>query len=217
MAGLSGSLRFSLAVIGAYAAVRPCAGHGTRTTSSGTDLDLHTGARRRPFPTWSSRSSSIGWPGIRVGSILCSPRAIPPWPIFPWLDGDLGTLDLGPTSPAGSGNSSAWSELWWQRPKPPRAVCGTDLGRVGFNLFEHLLPGAVQEVELDAPRGVKSLMVLSDDPHIPWELSSPFGPIEPRERSISEDGLLGRVICADALAAGPAAGTAAFGCHGSWE
>ena len=78
-----------------------------------------TRARRRPFPTSCSRSSSTGWPGIRVGSILSSPRAIPPCPIFRCSTATWERSTSGPTSPAGSGNSSVQSGRWWQRPKPP--------------------------------------------------------------------------------------------------
>jgi hypothetical protein len=66
------------------------------------------------------------------------------------------------------------------------------LAGVGFNLYEHLLPPAVQELSWTfRQRGIKTLMVLSDDPHIPWELIKPFRANPVTGEIMSEDGFWG--------------------------
>jgi hypothetical protein len=111
---------------------------------------------------------------------------------LPVLDGDLGTLDLHTDiagwvaeqlcvvgTLAGQANTSADGAV--------RTLAG-----VGFSLYEQLLPPAVQELSWTfRQRGIKTLMVLSDDPHIPWELIKPFRADPVTGAVVSEDGYWG--------------------------
>jgi hypothetical protein len=48
------------------------------------------------------------------------------------------------------------------------------LSDIGCNLYDQILPKALQEICWTLRRrGVRSLMILSDEPHIPWELIKP--------------------------------------------
>jgi fatty-acyl-CoA synthase len=94
---------------------------------------------------------------------------------LPVLDGDLGTLDL-------KVDLSAWVSDQLQAVGVLAGLAGTtssDVARtlrgVGCNLFQQLLPPALQELCWTfRKRGVRTILVLSDDPHIPWELIRPF-------------------------------------------
>ena len=49
------------------------------------------------------------------------------------------------------------------------------LARVGSNLFEQLLPKALQDMCWTfRQRGIRRVLILSDEPHIPWELIKPY-------------------------------------------
>jgi hypothetical protein len=66
------------------------------------------------------------------------------------------------------------------------------MAAVGFNLYQQLLPPAVQELSWTfRQRGVKTLLILSDDPHIPWELIKPFRADPVSGAIVSEDGFWG--------------------------
>ena len=48
------------------------------------------------------------------------------------------------------------------------------LARVGCNLFEQLLPKTLQDMCWTfRQRGIRKVLILSDEPHIPWELIKP--------------------------------------------
>jgi hypothetical protein len=107
---------------------------------------------------------------------------------LPVLDGDIGTLDLR-TDVAGwvEGQLRTVGDL-----AADGALAADDAARtlaaVGFNLYQHLLPPAVQELSWTfRRRGVKTLMILSDDPHIPWELIKPFRADSVTGAILSED------------------------------
>ena len=69
------------------------------------------------------------------------------------------------------------------------------LSGVGNNLFQHLLPPALQDVYWTVrQRGVKTMMVLSDEPHIPWELIKPFRSDPTTGAILAEDGFWGEVF-----------------------
>ncbi len=94
---------------------------------------------------------------------------------LPVWDGDLGTLDL-------RGDVAAWVEGQLaplgevaQRPDATAEDVRRVLCRVGYNLYDRLLPKPLQELCWTLRgRGMKSVLVLSDDPHIPWELIKPY-------------------------------------------
>jgi fatty-acyl-CoA synthase len=94
---------------------------------------------------------------------------------LPVLDGDLGTLDL-------KADLSAWVSDQLQAVGVLAGLASatsTDVARtlrgVGCNLFQQLIPPALQDLCWTfRKRGVRTILVLSDDPHIPWELIRPF-------------------------------------------
>jgi hypothetical protein len=113
-----------------------------------------------------------GRPG-RLHFVLSSTHpALQDLPVF---DGDLGTLDLhsevaawveNQLRPLGEIASSAEA-----RPEEVEKA----LGDIGNSLFEQLLPAQLQELSWTfRQRGVRTVLVLSDEPHIPWELVKPF-------------------------------------------
>jgi hypothetical protein len=109
---------------------------------------------------------------------------------LPVLDGDLGTLDLRT-------DVADWVE---ERLAAIGALAADDeaddaartLAAVGYSLFQHLLPPALQELSWAfRRRGVKTLMILSDEPHIPWELIKPFRADPVTATIIAEDDFWG--------------------------
>ena len=91
------------------------------------------------------------------------------------LDGDFGTIDL-------KTDVAAWVEdrlgalaaLACQADATSEQVSAT-LARVGYNLFEQLLPREFQELYWRIQgRSVRTILILSDEPHIPWELIKPY-------------------------------------------
>ena len=84
------------------------------------------------------------------------------------LDGGVGTLDL-------KADVSAWIDIQLQtvsalaeQSAPTAEDVARTLGDVGCNLFQQLLPPVLQDLCWTfRQRGVKSLMILSDEPHIP--------------------------------------------------
>ena len=69
------------------------------------------------------------------------------------------------------------------------------LGDLGCNLFQQLLPLALQDLYWTfRQRGVKTMMILSDEPHIPWELIKPFRADPATGAILAEDGFWGEVF-----------------------
>jgi hypothetical protein len=94
---------------------------------------------------------------------------------LPMVDGDFGTIDL-------KTDVAAWVEdrlgdlaaLARQDDATPEKVSGT-LARVGNSLFEQVLPRDLQDLYWTIRgRDVRTILVLSDEPHIPWELIKPY-------------------------------------------
>lgn len=94
---------------------------------------------------------------------------------LPVLDGDFGTIDL-------KTDVAAWVEdrlgalaaLARQADATPEQVSAT-LANVGYSLFEQLLPRELQELYWRIRgRSVRTILILSDEPHIPWELIKPY-------------------------------------------
>ena len=185
----AGSVDLTPVIVGSGAAFRPFA--GLAPTSLDLSLDLETGtARASPdvvLKVFEHRLS--GHPG-RLHFVLSSNH--PALADLPVLDGDLGTLDLRT-------DVADWvsEQLRVVGTLAGNAEASADegariLASVGFNLFEHLLPPAVQEMSWTLrERGVKTIMVLSDEPHIPWELVKPFRADPVTGAILSEDSFWG--------------------------
>jgi DNA-directed RNA polymerase specialized sigma24 family protein len=93
---------------------------------------------------------------------------------LPVMDGDFGTIEL-------KTEVAAWVEqrllsvgsLAHRTDLTADEVSRT-LAGVGHNLFEQLLPKTLQDLFWTIRgRNVRTILVLSDDPHIPWELIKP--------------------------------------------
>jgi hypothetical protein len=111
---------------------------------------------------------------------------------LPVLDGDLGTLDLRADLAEWVGEQLRTVGTLTEQADASAEDTARTLADVGFNLYQHLLPLAVQELSWTMrQRGVKSLMVLSDDPHIPWELIKPFRADPLTGEIVAEDGFWG--------------------------
>jgi hypothetical protein len=129
---------------------------------------------------------TAGHPG-RLQFVLSSNH--PALADLPVLDGDLGTLDLQ-TEIAG------WVEEQLRavgdlagRPEGPVDDAARTMAAAGFNLYQQLLPPAVQELSWTLrQRGIKTLLVLSDEPYIPWELIKPFRADPASGAILCEDG-----------------------------
>ena len=91
------------------------------------------------------------------------------------MEGDLGTVDL-------HADVAAWVEGQLSRiGQVARRSDATseDVNRklrdVGYSLFDQLLPPGLKELCWTLrQRGIRRLLILSDEPHIPWELVKPY-------------------------------------------
>lgn len=85
--------------------------------------------------------------------------------------GDLGTVDLRE-------RVVTWVERQLKTLNSPGTTPQDDartLSNLGIRLYEQVLPEALRQLCWTlAERGIGSLLILSDDPHIPWELIRPF-------------------------------------------
>jgi serine/threonine protein kinase len=94
---------------------------------------------------------------------------------LPVLDGDLGMQDL-------NSDVADWVENQLRtlgslacEPGLTIEAVSAALARVGCNLFEQLLPKTLQDLCWTIrQRGIRTLLILSDEPHIPWELIKPY-------------------------------------------
>jgi hypothetical protein len=185
----AGSVDLAPVVVGSGAAVRLAA--GIAPTSFELSLDLETGpARACPdvvLKVFEHRLS--GHPG-RLQFVLSSNH--PGLADLPVLDGDLGTLDLRADVAGWVGEQLRVVGTLAEKPEDSAGNVERTLASVGFNLFDQLLPAAAKEVCWTfRERGVKTLMVLSDDPHIPWELVKPFQADPVTGAIVSEDAFWG--------------------------
>jgi hypothetical protein len=94
---------------------------------------------------------------------------------LPVFDGDLGTLDLRVDTAAWvEAHLRSLGEVAGHAGPLPGQVEAT-LRRIGQNLYEQLLPPRLQELCWTfRQRGVRSVLILSDESHIPWELIKPY-------------------------------------------
>jgi hypothetical protein len=94
---------------------------------------------------------------------------------LPVLEGDLGTLDLRvDTGSWVAEQLGLLGELAGQQ-EPTAEAVSQALAKVGCNLYDQLLPPTLKDLCWTfRRRGVKSLLILSDEPHIPWELIKPY-------------------------------------------
>jgi hypothetical protein len=130
-----------------------------------------------------------GHPG-RLQFVLSSTH--PALADLPVLDGDLGTLDLRSEVSEWVNQQLRIIGTLTEQADSSAAEVGCTLASVGYNLYENLLPAAVQELSWTLrERGVKTLMVLSDAPHIPWELIKPFRADPISGAIVSQDGFWG--------------------------
>jgi hypothetical protein len=94
---------------------------------------------------------------------------------LPVLDGDLGTLDLRAEIVDWVGDQLREVGAVAEQPDITAEETERILARIGCNLFQQLLPPQLQTLCWTfRERGVRAMMVLSDEPHIPWELIKPY-------------------------------------------
>jgi hypothetical protein len=156
--------------------VVPEVDRGASGRGPGADpLLLDIGGGREPAPDLVLKVFEhrlAGLPG-RLHFVLSSSH--PALADLPVLDGDLGTIDL-------RADVAAWVEAQLQavrhlagRPDATADEVTRGLADVGSRLYDQVLPPALQDLCWTLRgRGVRSLLVLSDDPHIPWELVKPL-------------------------------------------
>ncbi len=106
---------------------------------------------------------------------------------LPVLDGDLGTLDLRTELVDWVGEQLREVGAVAEQPEVTAEEAERTLARIGCNLFQQLLPLPLQNLCWTfRERGVRAVMVLSDEPHIPWELIKPYRD-NPRTGEFEED------------------------------
>jgi hypothetical protein len=90
---------------------------------------------------------------------------------LPWVNhGDLGTIDLRQETIGWVERQLAVTNSWGGDVERARSLA--DLGN---NLYNQVLPERLQHLCWPlAERGVTTLLVLSDEPHVPWELIKPY-------------------------------------------
>jgi hypothetical protein len=111
---------------------------------------------------------------------------------LPVLDGDLGTLDLRTEVVDWVGDQLRAVGAVAEKPDVTAEEAERSLARIGFDLFRQLLPLPLKNhCWTFRERGVKAVMVLSDEPHIPWELIKPYRD-NPRTGEFEEDEFWGQ-------------------------
>jgi hypothetical protein len=94
---------------------------------------------------------------------------------LPVLDGDIGTLDLRAEVADWVGEQLRALGTLAEQPDVTAEDTERTLSHIGCNLYQQLLPPALQELCWTfRERGVRTMMILSDEPHIPWVLIKPF-------------------------------------------
>jgi serine/threonine protein kinase len=95
---------------------------------------------------------------------------------FPVLDGDLGTTDLRADTASWVGEQlRALGDLAGR--ERPAGESERTLAAIGCNLYDQLLPAGLKDLYWslrDRRAGVRDVLILSDEPHIPWELIKPY-------------------------------------------
>jgi hypothetical protein len=112
--------------------------------------------------------------------------------------GDLGWVDL-------KEDVAVWTERQLASLNPSATGAGTQtLADVGHRLYEEVLPGPLQALCWTlAGRGVRSVLVLSDEPHVPWELVKPRRP-DPDTGEFDEEPFWGESFALTRWVRGPA-------------
>jgi hypothetical protein len=89
---------------------------------------------------------------------------------LPWVNhGDLGTVELRQETIGCVERQLALTNGWGEADRTRR------LADLGNSLYDQVLPERLQALCWPlAERGVHSLLVLSDEPHVPWELIKPY-------------------------------------------
>jgi hypothetical protein len=151
------------------------------------DLTLSAGATREPpdivLKVFEHRLA--GHPG-RLQFVMSSTH--PALADLPALDGDLGTLDLRTDVASWVGAQLQTLGALAGQVDVTAAEAEQTLAHVGCNLFRELLPPKLQDLCWTfRRRGVRSLMVLSDEPHIPWELIKPFRADPANDEIVQQD------------------------------
>jgi hypothetical protein len=114
---------------------------------------------------------------------------------LPVLDGDLGMQDLN--TDVADWVENQLSSLGSVACQPDLAVAevSATLSRVGCNLFERLLPKPLQDLCWTLrQRAIKTLLILSDEPHIPWELIKPHRIDQVTGQIVAEDAFWGEAF-----------------------
>jgi serine/threonine protein kinase len=105
---------------------------------------------------------------------------------LPVLDGDLGTCDLKSDVAGWVANQLQILGDLARRTDTTSEQVDKALANVGYQLYEQLLPEKLQALCWTfRQRGVQSMLVLSDEPHIPWELIKPYC-LEPISRGLEK-------------------------------
>jgi hypothetical protein len=183
-----GSVDLTPEVVNRWHVLRPFVGQAP--ASGELNLELGLGPAAAPDVVLKVFDHRLaGHPG-RLQFVLSSRHAaLADWPV---LDGDLGTLDLRTDVAGWVGDQLRAIGMLVEQGEPQADDVSRTLAAVGFNLFQHLLPPAVQELSWSLrQRGIKTLLILSDDPHIPWELIKPFRADPHTGAILSEDDFWG--------------------------
>jgi hypothetical protein len=94
---------------------------------------------------------------------------------LPVLDGDLGTQDLKSDVAVWVENQLRILGSLARRTDTVGSEVDKTLADVGYQMFDQLLPPKLQDLCWTfRARGVQTVLVLSDEPHIPWELIKPY-------------------------------------------
>jgi CHAT domain-containing protein len=94
---------------------------------------------------------------------------------LPVLDGDMGTQDLRSDVGAWVENQLRTLGSAARRSAATAPEVDQALADVGCQLYEQLLPEKMQQLCWTLrQRGVQTILILSDEPHIPWELIKPY-------------------------------------------
>jgi hypothetical protein len=114
---------------------------------------------------------------------------------LPVLDGDQGTTDpLGDLPGWVDRQLGLLADLADRQNATPEEVKLT-LDDIGHRLYSDVLPAQFREMCWTLRRrGVQSVMVLSDDPHVPWELIKPFRADPLTGRLVDEDDCWGEAF-----------------------
>jgi serine/threonine protein kinase len=176
-------------VVDRWRALRPFVGQAPASGELSLDLGLGPAAAAPDVVLKVFDHRLAGHPG-RLQFVLSSRHAA--LADLPVLDGDLGTLDLRTDVAGWVGDQLRAIGTLVEHAEPQTDDVARTLAAVGFNLFQHLLPPAVQELSWSLrQRGIKTLLILSDDPHIPWELIKPFRADPHTGAILSEDDFWG--------------------------